>query len=163
MQPQLHKSNHNVREYSLCGFLFLYSGDLFFNFDLATKKKKKKRKIFLKTVADFSLWGLFLACKDFVCTGVGKQLHSNLGELKGFSWEVLANKQCYHQKNLKQSWLPVFWKKTQIQNTSEIKRTLFKWTKQNKTCTFFRKSSFSSYTQQKNRKTNNQFNLSCVS
>ena len=29
-----------------------------------------------------------------------------------------------------------------IQNTQEIKRTLFHWTKQGKTCTFFRRSSF---------------------
>ena len=35
----------------------------------------------------------------------------------------------------------------QIQNTQEIKRTLFYETKQDKTCTFSRKSSFSSYVQ----------------
>ena len=51
------------------------------------------------------------------------------------------------------SWLPAFWKK--IQNTREIKRTLFNWTKQDKTCKFSRKSSFSSSIQHKNRKTNN--------
>ena len=50
-----------------------------------------------------------------------------------------------------------------IQNTQEIKRTLFNWTKQDKTCKFSRKSSFSSYVQHKNRKINNIFNLSCVS
>ena len=44
-------------------------------------------------------------------------------------------------------------------NTQEIKRTLFNWTKQNKTCKFSRKSSFSSYVQHKNK----QFNSSCVS
>ena len=38
------------------------------------------------------------------------------------------------QKNLKQSWLPAFWKK--IQNTKEIKRTLFNKTEQDKTCKF---------------------------
>ena len=53
--------------------------------------------------------------------------------------------------------------KSLIQNTEEIKRTLFNETKQDKTCTFLRKSSFSSYVQQKNRKTDNGFNLSCVS
>ena len=36
-------------------------------------------------------------------------------------------------------------------------------TKRDKTCKFSRKSSFSSYVQHKNRKPNNQFNLSCVS
>ena len=51
----------------------------------------------------------------------------------------------------------------QIQNTREIKRTHFNRTKQDKTCKFSRKSSFSSYVQHKNRKTNNEFNLSCVS
>ena len=43
----------------------------------------------------------------------------------------------------------------EIQNTQEIKRTLFNWTKQDKTCKFSSKSSFSSYIQHKNRKTNN--------
>ena len=42
-----------------------------------------------------------------------------------------------------------------IQNTQEIKRTLLNWTKQDKTRKFSRKSSFSSYVQHKNRKTNN--------
>ena len=42
-----------------------------------------------------------------------------------------------------------------IQSTQEIKRTLFNWTKQDKTCKFWRKSSFSSYVQHYNRKTNN--------
>ena len=60
-----------------------------------------------------------------------------------------------NNKQLKQSWLPTFWKKRRSKNTSEIKRTLFNWTKQDKTCTFSRKSSFSSYVQHKNRKTNN--------
>ena len=46
------------------------------------------------------------------------------------------------KKNLKQSWLPAFWKK--IQNTQEIKRALFNWMEQDKTCKFSRKSSFSS-------------------
>ena len=41
------------------------------------------------------------------------------------------------------------------QNTQEIKRMLFNWTKQDKTGKFSRKSSFSSYVQQKNIKTNN--------
>ena len=50
-----------------------------------------------------------------------------------------------------------------IQNTQEIKRTLCNWTKQDKMCKFSRKSSFSSYVPQKNRKTNNWFNLFCVS
>ena len=66
------------------------------------------------------------------------------------------------EKYLKRSWLPEFWEKKKIQNTQEIKRTLFNWTKQNKTCKFSRNSSFSSYEQHKNRKTNNLFNLSCV-
>ena len=35
----------------------------------------------------------------------------------------------------------------QIQNTEEIKRALFNWTKQDKTCKFSRKSSCSSYVQ----------------
>ena len=55
----------------------------------------------------------------------------------------------YVKKNLKQSWLHAFWKKRKIQNTQEIKTTLFPWTKQDKTCTFSRKSSSSSYVQQK--------------
>ena len=42
-----------------------------------------------------------------------------------------------------------WWK---IQNTQEIKRTLVDWTKQDKTCTFSRKSSFSSYVQQQKQK-----------
>ena len=67
-----------------------------------------------------------------------------------------------------------------IQNTQETKRTLFNLTKQDKTWTFSRKSSFSSYVQHKNKNknkknkktktkkeekttTNNWFNLSCVS
>ena len=50
-----------------------------------------------------------------------------------------------------------------IQNTQEIKRTLFNWMQQDKTCKFLRKSSFSSYKRHKNRKANNEFNLSCVS
>ena len=40
----------------------------------------------------------------------------------------------------------------QNENTQEIKRTLFNQTKQNKTCKFSRKASFSSYVQQYNRK-----------
>ena len=43
----------------------------------------------------------------------------------------------------------------QIQNTQEIKRTLFNWTKQDKTCNSSRMSSFSSYALHKKRKTNN--------
>ena len=39
---------------------------------------------------------------------------------------------------------------TNLQNTLEIKRTLFNWTKQDKTCKFSRKSSFPSYVQHKN-------------
>ena len=35
-----------------------------------------------------------------------------------------------------------------VQNTQEIKRTLFNWMKQDKMCKFLRKSSFSSYLQQ---------------
>ena len=54
------------------------------------------------------------------------------------------------EKNLKQSWLPAFWKL--IQNTQEIERTLLDRTKQDKTCKFSRTSSFSSYVQQQNRK-----------
>ena len=45
------------------------------------------------------------------------------------------------KRKTKQSWLPAFWKN--IQNTQEIIRTLFNWMKQDKTCTFLRKSSFS--------------------
>ena len=40
-----------------------------------------------------------------------------------------------------------------------LKRTLFNWAKQDKTCTFSRKSSFSNYIQQKNRKANNTLRL----
>ena len=36
-----------------------------------------------------------------------------------------------------------------------MKRTLFNWTKQDKTCKFSRKSSFSSYVQHKNRRKKN--------
>ena len=43
-----------------------------------------------------------------------------------------------------------------IQNTQEIKRTLFNWTKQDKTCEFSRKSSFSSYVQKKKKTQKNQ-------
>ena len=46
-----------------------------------------------------------------------------------------------------------------VQNTQEIKRTLFYQTKQDKTCKFSRKSSFSSYVQQYNRKRLNQLIL----
>ena len=59
-----------------------------------------------------------------------------------------------------------------IQNTQEIKRTLFNWTKQDKMCKFSRMSSFSSYAQHKNRKfasfvlfcpvEKHSFNLLCV-
>ena len=49
-----------------------------------------------------------------------------------------------------------------MQNTQENKRTLFNSTKLDKTCTFSRKSSFSSYVKHENRKTNNQFNFSSV-
>ena len=42
-----------------------------------------------------------------------------------------------------------------IQNARDIKRTLFNLTKQDRTCEFSRKSSFSRYVQHKNRKTNN--------
>ena len=41
--------------------------------------------------------------------------------------------------------------KKKNRNTQEVKRTLFNWTKQDKTCKFSRKSSFSSYVQHKNR------------
>ena len=59
----------------------------------------------------------------------------------------------FKTKNLKQSWLPAFWKK--IQNTQEInKRTLVNWTKQDNTYKFSRKSSFSSYARHKNKRTN---------
>ena len=47
-----------------------------------------------------------------------------------------ANSSVKKKKNLKQSWLPAFWKK--IQNTQEIKRMLFNWTKQDKTCKYSR-------------------------
>ena len=46
-----------------------------------------------------------------------------------------------------------------IQNTQEIKRTLFNQTKQDKTCKFSRKSSVSSYVQQYNREQLNQLIL----
>ena len=39
-----------------------------------------------------------------------------------------------------------------IQNTQEIKRMLFNWTKLEKICTFLRKSSVSSYVQHKKQK-----------
>ena len=38
-----------------------------------------------------------------------------------------------------------------IQNTQEIKKMLFNWTKQDKMCKFFRKSSLSSYTQHESK------------
>ena len=40
---------------------------------------------------------------------------------------------------------------SEIQNTQEIKRTLFNWMKQDKTFKFLRKSSFSRYVQQKQK------------
>ena len=46
----------------------------------------------------------------------------------------------------------------EIQNTQEIKRTLFNWTEQDNTCKLSRKSSFSSYVQHKNRKKKNPIN-----
>ena len=55
-------------------------------------------------------------------------------------------------------WLPNEWRwihRTFFsfpKNKQEIKRTLFNWTKQDKTCKFSRKSSFSSYVQHKNRR-----------
>ena len=61
---------------------------------------------------------------------------------------------------LKPSWLPEFWKK--IENTQETERRLFNWTKQDKMCKILRKSSFSSYVQQKSRKTNNSTYLVSV-
>ena len=65
------------------------------------------------------------------------------------------------KKKSEQSWQPAFWEK--IQNTQENKRTLFNWTKQDRTCTFSRKYSFfffSSYAQ--HRKTNNSTYLVSV-
>ena len=59
------------------------------------------------------------------------------------------------KKKMKQSWLPAFWKERS--KTHEIlKITLFNWTKQDKTCKFSRKSSFSSYVQHKNRRKQQQ-------
>ena len=75
---------------------------------------------------------------------------SDLKNLKNLIWKIWNRVDC--QRSEKRS-----------QNTQEIKRTLFNWTKLDKTCTFSRKSSFSSYVQHKNWKTNNEFNLSCVS
>ena len=49
--------------------------------------------------------------------------------------------------------------KKNIQNTQEIERTIFNCTKQDKTCKFSRKASFSSYVQQYNRKQLNQLIL----
>ena len=46
-----------------------------------------------------------------------------------------------------------------IQNTQEIKRTLFDWTKKDNTCTFLKKSSFSSYVQNKQTKQKKQQQL----
>ena len=63
-------------------------------------------------------------------------------------------------KLLKKVWIRVLKKK--IQNTQEIKRTLFNWTKQDKTCTFSRKSSFSSYIQHKKPTTINSAYLVSV-
>ena len=50
-----------------------------------------------------------------------------------------------------------------VQNTQETKRALFNWQKQDKTCRFSRKSSFSSYVQHKNRKNKQLIHLACVS
>ena len=75
-----------------------------------------------------------------------EMLHKN----SSYKWRGMIS----HQgENLKQSWLPVFWKK--IQNT----QTLFNQAKQDKTCKFSRKTSFSSYIQQCNRKQLNQLIL----
>ena len=46
--------------------------------------------------------------------------------------------------------------------TQEIERTFFNWTKLDKMCKVTRKSSFSSYAQHKNRKTNNSTYLVSV-
>ena len=51
--------------------------------------------------------------------------------------------------------------RAEIQNTQEIERTLFNWTKQGKTCRFSRKSSFSSYVQHKKRKIDTQHHMFC--
>ena len=53
-------------------------------------------------------------------------------DLKQYHKAVVANCLPLKKKNLKQSWLPAFWKK--IQNTQEVnlKRMLFNWTKPDK-------------------------------
>ena len=78
----------------------------------------------------------------------------------------------------KKSWLFVSWcfepnlfQGQRSKTHKRLKRTLFKETKQDKTCKFSRKTSFSSYVQQYNRKQLNQLilcpfdasiNLSCI-
>ena len=71
-------------------------------------------------------------------------------------WKVSDVAHKIKKKKSESELLPAFWKK--IQNTQQIKSTLLNCAKQDKTCTFLRKSSFSSYVQHRNK----QFNLSCV-
>ena len=79
------------------------------------------------------------------------------------SWNQPLSKK-FGSKKKKKIWNRVDCQCSEIksQNTQEIKRTLFNWTKQEKTCKFLRKSSFSSYVQYKNRKTNNSTYLVSV-
>ena len=54
---------------------------------------------------------------------------------------------------------PIIFKNEMTSKTHKrLKTTLFNWTKQYRTCKFSRKSSFSSYAQHKNRKTNSSLN-----
>ena len=67
-------------------------------------------------------------------------------------YSKINSQQQWKKKNLKESWLPAFWKK--IQNTQEIKRTLFNKPEQDKTCKFLMESSFLSYVQYNRKQLN---------
>ena len=86
----------------------------------------------------------------FILIGKGR-IMSDVGEALRNQNEAMSmqtgSADSVHQDILSQSIMS--W--CEIQNTQEIKRTLFNWTKRNKTCTFSRKSSFSSQVQNKNK------------
>ena len=94
----------------------------------------------------------------------GKQLHIVRTECQS-TW-LKADPLCFwvnlpnhygHQKKKKKIWTRIDCQcsEKKIQNTQEIKRMLFNWTKHDNTSKFSRKSSFSCYIQHKNIKTIN--------
>ena len=91
---------------------------------------------------------------EYFLTSCSKWCTSRLETFLGTLWRVVANI-LINSKREKKIWNRVDCQRSEkkIQNTQEIKRTLFNWTKQDKTYKFSRKSSFSSYVQEQNWKT----------